>query len=308
MELTQLKYFLDVAETEHMTKSAERLHIAQPSLTKTIHNLERELGVPLFIPKGRNIVLSEYGRYLREKLAPIMEQLDELPDVMRSMAELKNATVHLNVLAASTFITGAVVGYRRVNPDVKFEFNQTMQEDTYDIKISTRLPQRTREKPEDGVVVIDEKIYAALPREKRFEKRESVTLDEIKDENFISLSDARQFRTICDSLSKHYGFSPKIVFESDSPTAVMNMIEAGMGIGFWPEFTWGAPVGENTLILPIADAKFERELVITRRENKTDNTGVIYFFEYLTEYCMSAKRMAAQRHKIINKQPMPAEK
>ena len=76
MELTQLRYFLEVARNEHMTKSAEKLHIAQPSLTKTIHNLEDELGVPLFVPSGRNIVLSEYGRYLKERLEPIMAELD----------------------------------------------------------------------------------------------------------------------------------------------------------------------------------------------------------------------------------------
>ena len=68
MELTQLRYFLEVARNEHMTKSAEKLHIAQPSLTKTIHNLEDELGVPLFVPNGRNIVLSEYADILRNGL------------------------------------------------------------------------------------------------------------------------------------------------------------------------------------------------------------------------------------------------
>ena len=56
MELTQIKYFLEVAKNEHITKSADALHISQPSLTQSIHNLESALGVPLFRQKGRNIV------------------------------------------------------------------------------------------------------------------------------------------------------------------------------------------------------------------------------------------------------------
>ena len=56
MEITQMKYFLEVAKTQHMTQSANKLHIAQPALTQSIHRLENELGVPLFLHKGRNIV------------------------------------------------------------------------------------------------------------------------------------------------------------------------------------------------------------------------------------------------------------
>ena len=76
MELTQIKYFLEVAESQHITKSAQKLHIAQPALSQSIHRLEKELRVPLFVPKGRNIVLTEYGKYLRQKLEPVMSELD----------------------------------------------------------------------------------------------------------------------------------------------------------------------------------------------------------------------------------------
>ena len=57
MELNKLRYFYIVAKYEHMTRAAEEMHIAQPALTKTIKALEDELGVPLFMKKGRNIVL-----------------------------------------------------------------------------------------------------------------------------------------------------------------------------------------------------------------------------------------------------------
>ena len=61
MELTQLRYFAAVAELQHVTRAAERMHVAQPAITKSIHRLEDELGVPLIASRGRNIVLTDYG-------------------------------------------------------------------------------------------------------------------------------------------------------------------------------------------------------------------------------------------------------
>ena len=53
MELLQLKYFLLLCESQHVSKTAEKLNISQPSLSSTIKKLEKELGVPLFVRKGR---------------------------------------------------------------------------------------------------------------------------------------------------------------------------------------------------------------------------------------------------------------
>ena len=109
MELTQLKYFLEVAESQHITKSAQKLHIAQPALSQSIRRLETELRVPLFASKGRNIVLTEYGKYLKEKLQPVIEELDSIPSQLQTMAKLESETIHLNVLAASTLVTEAII-------------------------------------------------------------------------------------------------------------------------------------------------------------------------------------------------------
>ena len=55
MEIFQLKQFQAVAELEHMTRAAQRLNLAQPALSRTIRNLENELGVPLFDRDGRRM-------------------------------------------------------------------------------------------------------------------------------------------------------------------------------------------------------------------------------------------------------------
>ena len=67
MNLYQLRYFTTLAQEEHYTKAALKLHITQPSLTHAIHLLEDELDVALFEKKGRNVVLTKYGKlFLKE--------------------------------------------------------------------------------------------------------------------------------------------------------------------------------------------------------------------------------------------------
>ena len=62
MELKQLSFFKRTAELEHMSRAAEELLVSQPYLSKTISDLEGELGAPLFDHKGRNIVLNYCGK------------------------------------------------------------------------------------------------------------------------------------------------------------------------------------------------------------------------------------------------------
>lgn len=78
MDIQQLKYFLDVAQTEHMTKSAKRLNIAQPALSRSVSRLEHELGVSLFDREGRGLQLTDEGRLLQRKLTPLLNELDSL--------------------------------------------------------------------------------------------------------------------------------------------------------------------------------------------------------------------------------------
>lgn len=86
MEFLQLKYFYALAQTQHVTRTAEQLHIAQPALTRTVHRLESELGVKLFQPSGRNIELTQYGKYLQKKIEPVLKALNEIPEELREMA------------------------------------------------------------------------------------------------------------------------------------------------------------------------------------------------------------------------------
>ncbi len=296
MELMQIRYFLETARTKHMTNSAKNLHITQPALTQAIRRLEADLGVPLFTAKGRNIVLTEYGRYLQKKLEPLMRQFDDIPEQLKMMVALEGETIHMNVLAASSLVMEAIIEYKKEHQDIHFQLHQNVESELYDIAVTTKLFYQGGD--EKNSFSCGEEIYLAVPENGKYQGMDSICLVETAEEGFISLLGSREFRYICDRFCQHAGFTPKIIFESDNPAAVKNMIAANMGIGFWPEFTWGSAESENVRLLKIAEPVCQRDIIINYNRNKTDNRNVVEFFEFLTAYFEEKKGCHLRQPKV----------
>lgn len=281
MELMQLKYFCEVAESQHMTRSAEKLHIAQPALSQAIHRLEGELGVKLFVLKGRNIVLTPYGQYLKEKVEPLLKTLDQIPDDLAHLAHTDRTTIRMNVQAASALVTRAVIEYQKTHR-IHFELVQSGEDTLCDLTLTTRLP--TQKEGKQGEFVFTEPIFLAVPDRERFTGRESLLLAEMREEEFVCLAGTKNFRSICDKYCSKVGFTPKVVFESDSPATVQNLVAAGCGVGFWPQYTWGEFTTTSARLLPISDIDCKRDLVLSMNRIKPDYTEVERFYAFLAEY------------------------
>ncbi len=284
MELTQLRYFAAVAELQHVTRAAERMHVAQPAITKSIHRLEDELGVPLIASRGRNIVLTDYGCALYGMLREPLAALDQIPDQMQQLARRSAYTFHINVLAASRAVTDAVIAYKHDHSEILFSIMQNELTQICDLSVDTLTEKRSTPETAENTVSFQEQILLAVPSHSLYSGLRSIDLKELKEEGFICLAGNRKFRKICDQFCQMAGFHPKIIFESDSPATVRNLIGAGSGIGFWPEHTWGA-VGEDVKLVPIANPQCSRELQISLHPQDSARTALVHpFYHYLIHY------------------------
>lgn len=284
MELLQLKYFYALAATQHVTKTAEQLHIAQPSLTQTIHRLESELGVKLFRTSGRNIVLTEYGVYLRDKLEPVLKSISEIPEELRTLAGERKDLIRVNVLAASNLITDAIIEYQKLHGNVRFQIHQHNEEENSDITIFTREFFRQPHNTNDRYYIFTEEIFLAVPKSSPIAMRKSVSLSEMSDRKFIALAGSKGLRSICDRFCLQAGFRPDVIFESDSTSAVKNLIGANIGVGFWPHYTWEKPDEGSMALIPISDPVCRRDIIIRLHSDCADHQEAVRYFEYLTDF------------------------
>lgn len=120
MDVRHLKYFLAVVDHQGFTRAAERLLIAQPSLSQTIKSLERDLGVPLFHRVGRNAVLSEAGRELVGPARVVVRDLEAARSAIDELKGMRRGRLDVIAMPSPGIepLTSIIAAYARTHPTV----------------------------------------------------------------------------------------------------------------------------------------------------------------------------------------------
>ena len=316
MELLQLRYFLEVAESEHVTHSAQKLRVSQPSLTQAISRLERELGVQLFEPEGRGIRLTEAGRFYSKRIAKAVGEIASATSELARFDEERSSIVRINVVSASNIVVDAVAEWRTQRPAAKFQIvsSETASKiEPCDIEVRMQTGKTPEAK---GARLFKERIMLAVPTtngdeteepDASFrdnpgkdkgpggEKRdiaasdalanglsEAISLAQMQNSGFIMLAGSRNISNLCLSQCAKLGFRPTIAFESDNPSVVRKMIGLGLGVGFWPEHSWGE-LGAGARLAPILEPGFVRTIEVARTRHGGTNEQADGFYSFLIQ-------------------------
>lgn len=283
MELLQLKYFLAVAESEHMTNTAKQLHIAQPALTQSIHRLEQELGVSLFERAGRGIRLSPAGAYVRDRVKPAMETLENVARDVQLFQQGEQGVVRVGVHAASGVAIDGIAAYSELNPHVSFEITQDERERHRDVIVTTITP-RGSSTVENAVekTPFSERIGIVVPASSAL--GDTASLADFANERFIALAGSRRFREVCDTFCARRAFTPHIAFESDNPLVVKKMIGLGLGVGFWPDHSWGDLDPKSCRLVHLQEPEFTRDVIVAKTSRCTPDSEAQRFYDFLLDY------------------------
>ncbi|MDU7708720.1 MAG: LysR family transcriptional regulator [Clostridium sp.] len=114
MEIRVLRYFLEIAREENMTRAAERLHISQPSLSRQMKELETELGKKLFVRSSYSIHLTDEGMLLRKRAEDLLEMADKITNEFKSMDDIAGGDVYIGC-AESYLIKYLAFAVKRLN-------------------------------------------------------------------------------------------------------------------------------------------------------------------------------------------------
>jgi DNA-binding transcriptional LysR family regulator len=239
MELNSLKQFLVVARLEHLSRAADELRIAQPSLSRTIARLERELGTTLFDRSGR-LQLNDAGKLFRDH---VERCLGELEAGRRAVAEATSEGLGTVRLASETFLTlsGPLAAFKRAHPAIEIELHWSPAEDmarrlrAQDVDLCV-ASQPIHAEGLESLHLFDDAVGVGVPLDHPLAGRTSVSIDELADQPFVTARKGHWLRRLLDRLFAAQGLTPKIVCESDEHSAIADLISAGLGIGLVPAY------------------------------------------------------------------------
>lgn len=286
MEFLQLKYFQIVAKYEHITQAANELHISQPSLSKVITRLEQELGVPLFDRQGRNIRLNSFGRAFLKRVERIFLEIEDGKRELLDMSGLEQGRISIALTSLSLF-PSKFESFLENHPNIRFrqvlastaEMRRQLEDGTIDLCISSP--------PIEGpgvvcIPLITEEIFLAVPKEHRFAGRESIELREAAQESFISMERGFGFRDITDEFCHNAGFQPNIVFEGDLAGSLISLVNAGLGVAFFPNPSMREFSVQVPKLIRISNPVCQRTISLSYLEGHYLSQAAREFCRYLT--------------------------
>ena len=219
MEFLQLKYFQSVAKYENITKAAKELHISQPSLSITIKRLEEELSVPLFNRKGKSLELNQYGKSYLTHVNSILSDLENAKSEILELYGEKNKHISLSA-TATLFLSGLLKDFLTKYPNITMTqsilYEKTILENLKNRRIDFAITSPPIIDNEiETIEILEEELVVVIPKCHKFSSLKSVYLSELKDENFIELTENYSFKKALRHLFEKAGYTPNVIFEGD---------------------------------------------------------------------------------------------
>lgn len=270
MDLNQLNTFLQVADLGSLSKAADRLHIAQPALSRQIRLLEAELRVSLFVRHGRGMKLTEPGKRLHARAAGILRQVDDARMEMAQEASIVRGHVVLGLppTVGSLFTTRVVQRLLALYPHVTLRIVQAfsgyllewLQRGEIDTAVVCNYPPAAsiRFSP-----LLIENLYLVTSEKKQIAPCEVVTFAQAAALRLVLPGPGQGIRQFIEAQAHLRGLALAVTVEADDFQILKDLVEQRIGATILPLFAVHEEVLAGRLYaVPIIDPPLMCELML----------------------------------------------
>src|SRR5437899_4427165 len=240
MELRHLRYFLAVAEELSFTRAAEKLHLAQPSLTRQIHNLEEELGVRLLNRTKTLVTLTEEGRSFLVDARRLVTQSLESMQAVRRLSRGETGQLNLGYLSKFNFdlLPGTLLEFSRVCPEISVNL--------FDMSPAEQLRALEARKIDFGFVGVrppnqknlawecigEHQLVVALPSGHPLAKKNKVKMEDLRALCFVAMSETTHHGSHAwfGEVRQGAGFAPRVLQDVELESDLMIFVADGLGV------------------------------------------------------------------------------
>jgi DNA-binding transcriptional LysR family regulator len=246
MELRHLRYFVAAAEELNITRAAQRLHVSQPPLSRQIHDLEEEIGTPLFDRNKKKLQLTSAGEYFLREAKAILSQARHAASTAKATSIGQAGQITISILSplGGMFLPRVISSFRKRFPVVEIDVVEMSPRKQLEALLDNQIDLAVVARAE--VESINEvafetftkvRLLLALAPMHRLARLQRVPLTALKEERFIALkrSAAPGLHEWLLRLCRSAGFEPKVVRQSDRPQSILDLVAGEVGVAILPE-------------------------------------------------------------------------
>lgn len=241
MNYNYLRYFSVLAQVEHYTLAAARLGISQPSLSSAIHHLEAELGnVRLFEKAGRNVRLTEEGRYYQEKVDAALKELNTASMTLRESKVSAPVLIRLGVVSGTVggTVSQEIAAYLKQNDRIRFRLTESSAEELLDMVRQEKLDMAIVDMTDRDRTLHFRKLCrrnfcAALPCDHPLSSNEILTPQQVSQQPQIVFN--YDIENTFGQWANGISADEQIVCTVNTAQAALDLVSAGVGICVVPD-------------------------------------------------------------------------
>lgn len=235
MELLQLKYFCDCAQTEKFSQTAKKFLVPVSNISQSVKRLEKELGVELFVHLGNRVTLNNNGKKFYEYVSKALNLLESGKASVSDSEENFSGDIRLVCVTNYKMVSMAIEAFLVKHPNVNFIIYHKQEENMkFDILISDTPPSEHSQK----MLLIDEEMLIAINKNHPLVNKPDLSVSDLENERFITLSTSGSIKNITVSTCNEAGFMPNITIQTYSTEYIRRYVKMGLGISFVPA-SWG---------------------------------------------------------------------
>ena len=282
MELLQLRYFLESADTENFSKTAEKYRVSSSSVSIAIKRLENELGCTLFTRENNKIRLNERGRVLRTALRTSLDTLDAAIAGLGEIKDDENGAVSLLIRCERRIVMERLLAFKQKYPRVVFSLTHEFSNDDtqkYDIIIDASTE---RYAGFERLPMLSENMrFAAFFKNPLCGRR--LVMNDLRDQPFVTMGEGSSLKRLVEDSCRKAGFRPHIVIESDDPYYLRKYIELDLGIALVPEQSWAGELSDRIAFLQVEDFHYTRVTYVCFNKSRPHTSVAYKFYQFLTD-------------------------
>ena len=236
--------FVKIVQLQSFTRTAEEMCVTQPTISKAIHHLEQEIGVPLFhkgeAGRKRDVSLTYTGEQVYQHALTILEQQQQIFATVNKIKQLKQGKLTLGLPPlGSVLLSSLIAKFHKQYPDIELSFLEVgasaIEEAILAKKVDVGILLGHLKPVLSGIPIMDSPLCLLSRKETQWKAKKTVQLIELKEESFLLYDDSFSLNNMIIQAANHAGFEPKVICKSSQWDFIAKMVESDVGIALLPK-------------------------------------------------------------------------